>query len=64
MNEKQVPSLSKLKIADVEIVPMLLIVKPEPSGERKYCLLDNTEKAKYCRDADTARLHLPPRSRP
>lgn len=31
-------SLSKSKTATVEIVPMLLIMKPEPSGERKYCL--------------------------
>ena len=37
-------SLSKSKSADVEIIPMLSIVKPEPSRERKYCLLDRKRK--------------------
>lgn len=37
-------SLSKSETADVEIIPMLSIVKLEPSRERKYCLLDRMRK--------------------
>ena len=34
------------------MVPVLSIVKPEPSGEREYCLLESKKKAKYYRDTN------------
>lgn len=45
-------SLSKSKTAAVEIAPTLSIVKPEPSGERKYCLSESGKKTRHYRDTD------------
>lgn len=42
--------LSKSKVVAVEIVPVLSMVKPQLSGEMKYCSLNRKEKTKHCRD--------------